>query len=215
MTREEIENAILEGIEQDEAFWQQLQREPQTAWQQLYGDTPLGELTLRLLENSAETRYVVVPVGDNALITELETSPRTVWKRYFGTANLKGQVVRVVLEQPREFVMVLPIVESAEDKLKDVEQRYMQDWITDRTQSEENSRHSQRPSLKLNKAIGKHKQQLEKEFGQLRPDKAKLSRIATRGKGLGKRMVLYHPVVRKTLRPLHRARRLLFFWQRL
>lgn len=231
ITREEIESGLLERVWQDEAFLNQVRQTPQDVWQQTYGDTPIGALKLKWVENSADTLHLVIPAGDRTLQDELETNPRKVWKRYFGTTNLTGYTVRVLREQPGEFLIVLPNADELEATYAADEASFERANRASRTrqrttligldkqisekQIAASSVDKTLSSKASNNPFARHRRQLDRLLGQLKPNRAKITRIAMRAQGMGKRMVFYHPLVRQAMRPLYRARRLVFFWQRL
>ena len=114
LSRADVEAHILAQAQRDPTFRTLLWQDPQAAWQQTFGETSLGSLTLRLLQDDEDTLHLVVPAANQDMIAQLEATPHALWRQQFGTHKLRGYLIRVVLEQPGELLLAMPHVNWAE-----------------------------------------------------------------------------------------------------
>lgn len=108
LTRSDVEERLIRKVVQDATFRETLLKDPQTVWQQEFGNTVLNDLRLQVFEETANTLYLVVPSQNEALEQELAENPKAVWKREFGTTRLEGYIIRVAREPSGYFYLVLP-----------------------------------------------------------------------------------------------------------
>lgn len=198
-TRADIEAHLIRLALHDEAYRKTLLSQPQTVWQQEFGNTAFKDLSLMVLEETNDTLYLVIPWQDEALRQALIENPKAVWQQEFGTTRLSGYMIRVIQEEAGQFCLVLPALERSPVW----ESTFSQATATSPTNTVASS---EQPS------------EFGKSFHTLthRPmPKTKLGRIFYRIQIWLLMLVRTNPIVAMLMRPFYRVRSLMHEWRRL
>jgi len=192
LTRTDVEARLLSKATKDGLFRQRLLDQSQTIWREEFGNTSLKDLTLRVLEDTLQDLYLVLPAQDDVLRRELLEEPQKVWQREFGTTKLEGYTIRVIEEHPGQFCLVLPQPDQHPEWLNAVLAP------TDET------------------PIGEPEQQLPSWRSRSRPmPKTKLGRLARRGEDTLTTQVKSNPLVQMMMIPVNQVRSFINAWKRL
>lgn len=113
LTRADVETRLIQRAMHDEAFRKTLLSQPQTIWQQEFGNTVFKDLVLTIFEDTNDTLYLIIPWNDDTRRNELIENPKAVWQQEFGTTRLAGYMIRVIQEESGQVCLALPMWERS------------------------------------------------------------------------------------------------------